>query len=173
MTVSLSSVRPDVLPRSSRRVTEVSSSTSRLIRQLSDVLELQHQAFEDVALDVRAREAVEEEPVRLRVLRDRLLDQLHDDLVGDEAAGGDDALRLQAQLRLRRQLLAQQVAGGDVEEVELLDEGLRLRPLAGPGRAEQRDIQHAGRSPLGRGARLRYGRRRARPQDTRPPPPGP
>ena len=107
-------------------------------------VQLQHQAFEDVALDVRAREAVEEEPVRLRVLRDRLLDQLHDDLVGDETAGGDDALRLQAQLRLRRQLLAQQVAGGDVEEVELLDEGLRLRPLAGPGRAEQRDVQHLG-----------------------------
>ena len=105
-------------------------------------VQLHHQAFEDVALDVGPREAVEEEPVRLRVLRDRLLDDLDDDLVGDEASRGDDAPGLQAQPRLRGELLAQQVAGGDVEEVELLDEELRLRPLAGPGRAEQRDVQH-------------------------------
>jgi hypothetical protein len=32
--------------------------------------------------------------------------------------------------------------GRDVEEIELLDEELRLRSLAGPGGTEQRDVQH-------------------------------
>jgi hypothetical protein len=76
--------------------------------------------------------------------RDRLLDHLDDDLVGDETSRGDDAPGLQAEPGLARDLLAQKVASGDVEEVELPDERLRLRALAGPGRAEQRDIKHVG-----------------------------
>ena len=142
MTASLSSLRPDVLPALQQALDRGLLVHLEADQAAERRVQLQHQAFEDVALDVGAREAVEEEPVGLRVLGDRLLDELDDDLVGDEAARGDDALGLQAQLRLRRQLLAQQVAGGDVEEVELLDEELRLRALAGAGRAEQRDVQH-------------------------------
>jgi hypothetical protein len=59
--------------------------------------EFQHQSFEDVGLDVGAREPVEEKTVRPRVAGDRVLDELDDDLVGNQPAGGDDALGVQTQ----------------------------------------------------------------------------
>jgi hypothetical protein len=109
-------------------------------------VQVEHQAFEDVGLDVGAREAVEEEPVDVRVAGDGVLDDLDDDFVADEAAGRDDALRFASELRAVRHLLAEKVAGRDVEQVVLLEEELGLRALAGAWRAEQRDVEH-GRLP--------------------------
>lgn len=53
-------------------------------------VELEHQALEDISLHVGARETVEEKTVGLGVIGDRLFDDLHDDFVGDEAAGRND-----------------------------------------------------------------------------------
>ena len=87
-------------------------------------VELQHQSFEDVRLNVGARKPVEEEPVGVGVVDDGLLDDLDDDLIRDKPTGGDDRLGLEAQTCFVRDLLSEKVASRDLIEVVVLDEKL-------------------------------------------------
>ena len=62
-------------------------------------------------------------------------------VVRHEVAGVHVAARLGAQLAAVAHGLAQDVAGGDVGEAELLADPLGLRALAGPGRPEQDQVE--------------------------------
>ena len=105
-------------------------------------MELEHQPFQNVGLNVGARKSVEKKSVGTGIVGDGFLDDLHDDLVGNQAAGGDDALGFEAQFGFAGHFLAQQVPGGDVKQIVFLDQEFRLGSFAGTRRTEQGDIKH-------------------------------
>ena len=89
----------------------------------------------------RPREAVEQKAVFGLVGVDALHDHTADHLVRHELAFVHVPLRLLAELRAVLDRLAQDVASRVIGQVEVLDEPLGLRSLAGPGRAEQDEIE--------------------------------
>jgi len=84
-------------------------------------VQLYHEAFEYVALDIRARKPVEQKTVGVRMLGYGFLDYLHDYLVRYESARRDDALGLEAKLAFGRKLLAEQVSRGYVKKIIFLN----------------------------------------------------
>ena len=90
---------------------------------------------ERLGLDDGAREAVEQEAVARVVLLEALDDDPDDHVVGHELAGVHEALGLGAQRAAVLDGQAQDVAGRDVREAELVADALGLRALAGAGRA--------------------------------------
>ena len=112
--------------------------------QLDDVvkllLALAEHLVELLGLRRRAREAIEDEALLARAVRLKLvLDHADHDLVLDKAALVHDLLRLLAEVRAERHLLAQQIARGEVAHhvLEALQDLGRLRALAGTGRADE------------------------------------
>ncbi len=72
-------------------------------------------------------------------LRHAVADDLQHGGVVHQQALGHDGVRALAQLRAFAAMLAQDVAGGDLRDVELLDETLGLSALARTGRAHEND----------------------------------
>ena len=71
----------------------------------------------------------------------RLEDHADDHLVGHEVAAVHELLGLPAELGALLDRGAQHVARGDVGQAEVLVQALGLGALAGPGRAEEDEIQ--------------------------------
>ena len=79
----------------------------------------------------RARDASNHAPVLARlVVLELVLDHVDDDVVREQPAGVHDLLRLDAELRLRGDLLTQHVAGGEVTHAKLVADAGSLRALA-------------------------------------------
>ena len=97
-----------------------------------------------VGLADGAREAVEQEAV-VALLLDLVQDHRDHELVGDEVAADHELLGLLAELGLVLAVLAQQVAGADVRQPEVLAQARGLGALTGPGRTEEDEIQFAHR----------------------------
>jgi len=107
-------------------------------------VEFDHETLEDVGLHEGAGESVEEETRCIGVLDDGFFDDLDDDFVGDQPAGGHGLAHFPADVRVVFDLLAQELAGGDVDEVETLDEVGGMGALARAGRTEECDVEHGG-----------------------------
>src|SRR3954454_17162121 len=117
-----------------------------------------------------AREAVQQEAVVALVL-DLVEDHLDHELVGNELAVVHVRLGLAAQVRLLPHVLPQEVARGDVGQIEVLTQACRLRALTGPGRTEENQVELAHKgdsSPGGRRGALRSGDRSAKPYFKKP-----
>src|SRR5262249_49151950 len=67
-------------------------------------------------------------------------DDLHDDLVGDEIAPGEDVLDLASERRAGGNGRAQHVAGGELRPAAALGQDPRLGALPRPWRAEKDDV---------------------------------
>src|SRR3954447_14523223 len=102
--------------------------------------ELVELLLERLRLRVVAREAVEQEAVVALGL-DLAEDHRDHQLVGHELALVHVRRRLAAELGLLRDVLAQQVAGRDVREVEVLAQPRRLRAFTGPRRTQQDQVE--------------------------------
>ncbi len=88
----------------------------------------------------RAREAVEDEAVAERTAGDdALLDDTHDDLVGDEIARIHVALGLEAERGPLRGLGAEHVAGRDMDHPVVVRQTGRLGALTGTLSPEQHE----------------------------------
>ena len=81
-----------------------------------------------------ARVAVEQEALLGVLLVDQVADHPVGGLVGHVLAGIHVALRLHTQRGALRDVGAEDVAGGDGRDAEVLGDVLRLSTLAGPGR---------------------------------------
>ena len=92
---------------------------------------------ERVGLRHRAGEAVEQEAAAAPSAREALADHPDHHGVGHQLARVHVALGLAAEVGARGDGRAQQVAGGEVHEVELGAQALGLRALAGPGGPEE------------------------------------
>ncbi|MNP30027.1 hypothetical protein D3C76_1230820 [compost metagenome] len=88
-----------------------------------------------------ARETVEEEAVGAIGLGDALLDQVDDQVIGNQATGVHHALGLQAQLGAGLDRCAQHVAGGNLRNAELLGDETGLSTFAGT-RGPQQNHAH-------------------------------
>jgi hypothetical protein len=75
------------------------------------------------------REAVEDEPAHRVRAGQALADQPDSQLVGNELAGREDRLGKSTELGLRRDLVAEHVAGREVRDPELGRDPSRLRSL--------------------------------------------
>src|SRR4026209_2624243 len=84
-----------------------------------------------------AREAIEEIALRAVTMAKALLDQADDDVVGDQLPGIHYFSSFNTQRRRRCACGAQDVAGGDLRDAELLADEIRLRAFAGARRSEQ------------------------------------
>jgi hypothetical protein len=100
-------------------------------------------AVERLGLDVVAREAVEDDPLRGISLIEPVEQHLDGDGVGHELAALHVPARLEADRGAVADRTPEQVARGDVGDVEALSQDVRLGALAGSGRAEQDDDPHA------------------------------
>ena len=79
----------------------------------------------------RARDASNHAPVLARlVVLELVLDHVDDDVVREQPASVHDLLRLDAELRLRGDLLTQHVASGEVTHAKLVADAGSLRALA-------------------------------------------
>src|SRR5690606_29945630 len=96
-------------------------------------------ALEILRLRSVAGIAVEHETRRGIRFREPFLDHAEHDLVGNELAGIHRRFRAAAELRAVGNGLTQQVAGRYLHPALLRLQALRLRPLAGPRRAEHDD----------------------------------
>ena len=123
-----------------------SSSTASSTTAVSSSPRAAQRAVEHVGLRERAREAVQEEAAAavLDVVRERVEQHRHDELVRHEAAGVDVRGGLLAELGLVGAVLPEQVAGGEVAEAEVVAQGLGLRALAGARCAEQYEVHVTG-----------------------------
>ncbi len=97
--------------------------------------------LERVGLLLVAREAVEQEAVARVAVADALGDHADDHLVGHELAGVHVALGLAPELGALGDLRAQDVAGGDVRQPEVVAQAIGLGALSGARRAEQDQVQ--------------------------------
>ena len=95
-----------------------------------------HQGF---SLGNGARETVEEEAVGAVGLRDTVLDQCDDQVIGYQAAGIHDALGFNTQLGACFYRSAQHVTGGDLWNSEFFSDELCLSTFTGPGSSQQND----------------------------------
>ncbi len=95
-----------------------------------------HQGF---GLRNGARETVEQETVGTVRLRDTVLDQGNDQVIGNQATGVHDALGLNAQLGACFYRSAQHVTGGDLWNAEFFSDELCLSTFTGPGSSQQND----------------------------------
>src|SRR5439155_5527198 len=98
-------------------------------------------ALQGLGLGDGAGEAVEQ--VATARSRQRLHDHPGGDVVRHEIPNVHVRLRQPSQLRAVLDVRSEDLAGGDVLSPERLAEALRLRSLAGPGRPEEHDAQHA------------------------------
>ena len=73
----------------------------------------------------------------VRLGRKRRTDHADDDLVGYQTTGIHVALRLKSKVRAVLDLLTKQVAGGQMQQVQLLLQALSLGALAGTGGTEE------------------------------------
>ena len=89
-----------------------------------------------------AGEAVQQEAVYSGDGLEFGLDHAFDDLVGNEGAGLDEALGLEAELGAGGDLLAEQGSGTDVVQVVFLNHGCGLGALAGSRRPEKNVVLH-------------------------------
>ena len=90
-----------------------------------------------IGLGNGAGKAVEQVALGAVRLLQALGDQPDDDVVGHEAAGFHDLLRLQAERRAGLDGGAQHVAGGDLRDAEFFGDEAGLGTFAGTGRAQQ------------------------------------
>ncbi len=104
----------------------------RQVHRLADPVE---QHVERVGLSQIARIAVEDETIDGIALLEAIFEHAEHDLVRDQIAGRHDRLGLQSQRRARRHRGAQQLAGGDVRNLQVLAQARRLGALARTGRA--------------------------------------
>ena len=93
-------------------------------------------------LTYRAREAVEDESVGVGMPVYLAGNNRHHHLVRHEFAAGHDGLRLFPDFGAFGNLLPEQVAGGKVHQIILLDQHGGLRALAGTGRPKNYKVQH-------------------------------
>ena len=105
--------------------------------------------LEHLGLRDRAREAIEQEAVGGLAAVDALHDHLADQVVRDEVALLHVLLGLLADRGLLLDREAQDVAGGVVGQVEIVDEALGLGALAGAGRAEEDEVHLGHGNPAG------------------------
>src|SRR5205823_1849923 len=84
-----------------------------------------------------ARKAVEQVALRTVALLEALLDQTHDDVVGNELPRVHQLFRRGAERRAGLDRRAQHVSGGDLRDLELGRDLGRLRALARAWRAQQ------------------------------------
>ena len=105
----------------------------------------QHRA-QRIGLRHGAREAVEDEAVLAVGLVDALGDDAVDDLVGNQVAAIHDLLGREAHRRPGGDRRAQDIAGRELRNTELLDQDLGLRALADARRSEK-DQPHRLRPP--------------------------
>ena len=89
----------------------------------------------------RAREAVEQEPVAGVIVGESLDDHPDDDLIGNQLALVHVLLGEQPELAAGLARGAQDVAGRDVRQAEVLGQQRGLGALAGAGRTQQDQIQ--------------------------------
>ena len=104
-----------------------------VIHRLADFLQ---QATQGVGLDQVARVAIQDESVGGIRARQAVFQHAQQDLVADKIAAGHHFLGLHAQGAAGGHFGAQQVAGGDVRNLQVLLEARGLRALARPGRAQ-------------------------------------
>jgi hypothetical protein len=100
-------------------------------------MQARQQLLERARLREIARIAVEHEAGTGIVLAQALFEHAQHDVVGNEVAGFHDRLGLEAERRAGSDGAAQQVAGGNVGNLQMLAEAGRLRALARTGRAEK------------------------------------
>ena len=84
-----------------------------------------------------ARKAVENVPTVFTGRLHRLIQHVHDELVGNKVAARDIRLRGTPQLGVVGYVIAEQVAAGDVRDAEVLGQPHCLRALAGTRRTDQ------------------------------------
>ena len=101
---------------------------------------LGQRVLERVCLLLVARKAVQQEAVAGVIGGHPARDHLHDQLVGDEVAVLHVLARALAKHGALGDLGAEDVAGGDVRQAEVLAQPLGLRALAGARRAEQDQV---------------------------------
>jgi hypothetical protein len=115
-----------------------------LVRQLQQqddrerLVDLLQQRVERFGLGDRARVAVEDEAVL--GLQQLIADERDRDLVGDELALGEQRLDLASELRSARDRSPVEIACGDVRNLILGRDLLRLRSLARPLRSQNEDV---------------------------------
>ncbi|MNZ40105.1 hypothetical protein D3C78_576100 [compost metagenome] len=93
-----------------------------------------HQGF---SLRDGARETVEQEAIRAVRLGDAVLDQVDDQLVGNQLASVHDRLGFEAQRSAGLDCGAQHVASGDLWNTEFFGDELCLSTFTGPGSSQQ------------------------------------
>ena len=96
--------------------------------------------IERLGLGGRARETVEDEPVRAVLIRDRIADDADHDIVAHQLALGHHLLGLEAQLAARRDGRTQHIASRELGEFERIPQVIRLRPFTSARRPEENDI---------------------------------
>ena len=146
MTSSVSSLRPSVSARFSSRPTTSSVSTVELEHVLERVALLLEDRVELVDLGRGARVAVEQEALRGVRLGQAVAHQAVGQLVRHVLAGVDDRLDLEPERGLVAHVGAEDVAGGDGRDAEVLGDLLGLGALARAGRAEDEEA-HQRRNP--------------------------
>src|SRR5437773_1912693 len=102
--------------------------------------ELGEEPVERVRLRHGPREAVEHDARVSRDLAKPLADHIHGDLVGHVLASIEERLGQPAELGPAPRVVPEDVTGGEVHPAVLLDERLRLRALADPGRADEDEV---------------------------------
>ena len=95
-----------------------------------------HQGF---SLRNGARKTVEQETVGAIGLADAFLDQVDDQVIGNQTTAVHDALGDQAQFGAGLDRGTQHVAGGDLRDTEFFGDELSLSTFTGPGSSQQND----------------------------------
>src|SRR5699024_4186233 len=114
--------------------------------ELHDAVQIQAKALQDalelVGLGNGARETVEEETGLRVVLLQTRLDHADGHVVGHQVAGVHVGLGLEAQRRALADVRAEQIAGGNVGDAELLGENGGLGALAGTGGTKENESHY-------------------------------